>query len=92
MDSTLVSTSPAKPSLVQQLDEENARATRLDAMIAALELLDLQKLGLNEDSVHLFRQIVAQLSYQEFVYLPTKRGSASVTVLGRHNLKMRLQK
>lgn len=83
MDSTVVcATSSTEPTVAKQLDEENARASKLDAMIAALELLQTDKLGLGEASIKLFEQTREQLQFQKFVQLPCKQGSAPIQVLG----------
>lgn len=74
-------------SIAQQLELENARATKLNVLIDALNTIAPESLDLSETSIRLYKQLMAQLSYQEFLYLPPKKAnSAPITVLGTRRL------
>lgn len=97
LDSTL-STSRRPPSdkpIAQQLADEQARATKLGVLLAALEQLSVDDLKLPESSVRHFQAVVDQLLCQEFIHLPAhakKSGiggaaatAATMTMLGIDN-------
>lgn len=72
-----------EPSLEEQLEAENVRSTELNVLIEALEMISPESLGLRDEGFRLYKQLMTELSYQEFVYLPTKKGIAPLTVLGK---------
>lgn len=69
-------------SVEQQLEAEIIRSAELNVLIEALDVIAPESLGLSPDGVRLYKQLMTQIGYQEFVYLPTKRGGAPQTVLG----------
>lgn len=72
------------PEISEQLAAEQVRSTKLGVLIAALEMLSVKHLKMSEPSVQQFEATLAELSYQEFVQLPAKKGSGATTVLGMH--------
>lgn len=80
-------THAADKPIEQQLVEEQARATKLGVLIAALEQLAEDGPKLSEASLAPFQVTLNQLLYQEFVHLPAaKKGAGpSMTVLGNES-------
>lgn len=73
---------PTELTIEQQFEAEHIRSTELNVLIEALELIVPESLGLSDDGLQLYKKLMNQLSYQEFVYLPNKKGAPPVTVLG----------
>lgn len=70
------------PDISEQLAAEQVRSAKLGVLIAALEMLSVEHLKMSEPSVQQFEATLAELSYQEFVLLPAKKGSGVTTLLG----------
>lgn len=75
-------TSTGRPDIALQLAAELVRSTKLDVLIAALDMVSVEQLNMPEQSVQQFETALATLSYQEFVQLPMKKSIGTSTVLG----------